>query len=210
MKFQYLKEKVCENIIQKILSKNKQKDIFVFHRNINICNDNDDGNEDTSHDSNYKCSLPIAGGSIIAEKPIVKMGKPIKKSETIKKFRKCLNKSKYRPIVILTDQSSTADTPKTYTKMDAIYIVIALNENNANYNNIEEKLNNVDTSLALMMQGSLSTIIVYLPSTQKFYHYRGIREYKKFGSIIYLQEIYQQQQSFQQPRPLVTQVFPTE
>ena len=43
------------------------------------------------------------------------MGKPIKKRETIKKFRKCLNKSKYRPIVILTDQSSTADTPKTYT-----------------------------------------------------------------------------------------------
>ena len=106
------------------------------------------------------------------------MGKPIKKSETIKKFRKCLNKSKYRPIVILTDQSSTADTPKTYTKMDAIYIVIALNENNANYNNIEEKLNNVDTSLALMMQGSLSTIIIYLPSTQKFYHYRGIGEYR--------------------------------
>ena len=202
-----INEKACGNIIEKILMVNKQNNnnIYTFHRNISKLDDDDDDDED-----NYKYSLPIAGGSIVSEKPIVKLGKPIKKKETAKKFQHFLYRSKRRAIVILADKSSMANMPKVSTKMDAIYIVIALNEDHHSNKNIEEKLNNVDTSLAITMQGSLSTIIVYLPlSTQTFYHYRGVGENKKFGQIVTLQEIFQQQQQQQrQPRPLISHAFP--
>ena len=188
---------------------NNNNNIYTFHRNASELDYVKDDDDDDDDKDNYKYSLPIAGGSIVSEKPIVKVGKPIKKKETAKKFQHFLYRSKRRAIVILADKLSMANMPKVSTKMDAIYIVIALNEDRHSNKNIEEILNNVDNSLAITMQGSLSTIIVYLPlSTQTFHYYRGVGENKKFGEIVTLQELFQQQQQQRQLRPLISHAFP--
>ena len=180
-------ERCIEMLSEFLQNQFDRRIVFTFHRNIGTIDDNDYDNDD----NNYDYTLPIAGGSIISGKSTVKLGKPIKREEIAQRFRIVLNNNNInlRPVVVLSDQSSLANIPNVYKKLNAIYILVHLNDD-GNNNNIEEKLNNINASLATSMQGSLSTIIVYLPSNKQFYYYRGIfHKMIKFGEKVDLSEI---------------------
>ena len=199
-----LKDKKFEKLLTDILNNKNiinKKNTYTFHTNISLIDDDD---FDDTVDNDFKYTLPIAGGSVISNGSIVKLGKNIKQQQTARKFKKALNNNnKKRPIVILCDKSSSVNIPKLQSKLNAVYILINLDEDKTKTTTIEERLNNINASLAISMQGCLSTIFVYFPSNHSFYYYRGIindyNNIKKkisFGHNIKLVDILSEASSF--------------
>ena len=201
-----LKDKKFEKLFNDILNNKNivnKKNTYTFHTNISLINDDDDF--DNIVDTDYKYTLPIAGGSVISNGSIIKLGRYIKQQQTARKFKKVLNNNNNnnRPIVILCDKSSSVNIPKVESKLNAVYILINLDEDMIKTTTIEERLNNINASLAISMQGCLSTIFVYFPSNHSFYYYRGIindhNNIKKkisFGYNIKLDDILSEASSF--------------
>ena len=176
------------------------KNIYTFQTSISSINDCD-SNDDNDDDNDYAFTLPIAGGSVLHNGSLIKLGKPIKKQTAIN-FKRDLNNSNNRPIVILCDQSPSTNIPQVKSKLNAVYILINFNEDcNTKNKTVEEKLNDINASLPISMQGGLSTIFVYFPSNHNFYYYRGIiNDYNnnklKFGHRVTLSDILSEASTF--------------
>ena len=197
-----VKNEKCKKIIKEFSSRlNCDKTIFTFHRNIGTIDDDDHDEED----NNFGYTLPIAGGSIVSEKSSVKLGKPIKKESTAIEFQKSLTLKKVRPVVILSNKTSSADIPKVHAKLNAIYILFDSDETTRDIT-IEERLNNLNACLPVAMQGSLSTVFAYC---NDFYYYRGIirnSDNLKFGDRVEISDIINEASGSLIP-PLVTSAF---
>ena len=198
-----LNSKICKCILEKF----QTKKIFTFHRNIdkvkNLPIEKDEMNE-----NNFNYTLPIAGGSIISGKSTVKLGRPIPSKKIASEFQNILDnreKNRPRPIVVLADKSSSANIPYVKTKLNAVYLLINLDEYGQE-KSVNEILNNINAALPTAMQGSLSTIFVYLPSRNAYFYYRGIiqnsRKVIKFGDIVEFSDILSEA-SFKLSSPLV-------
>ena len=183
-----LKNDTCNKLLEKFLN-NSNVNIYTFHTNIGTIDDDDD-EEDSNIANNHNFTLPIAGGSVVYDTSITKIGRPITHRRTAIKFQKDLNKN-IRPIIILSDMTQAINLPKIKSKLNAVYIIINMEIKNTNPIGIEEKINNINASMTLTMQGCLSTVFVYLPSTDQFYYYRGIINRKKtsFASNVSLDDI---------------------
>ena len=155
------------NYIKKIL--NSVDKVYKFHQSIKQFNMNKECV--AYYDINMcKYSLPIAGGSIISDHPIIETGLPIESKELAKEYESDINNAR-GVIVILTDTLSTNNVPTVHKKLNACYIIIP--EKNST------DLNDIDTSLAIAQQGPLSATVVY--RNEALYFYRGILNNDKYN-----------------------------
>ena len=194
-----LKSDSGKRILNDFLIHEKFK-IYTFHRNIGSVDE--DADDDDDDDNNFNYTLPIAGGSILSEKSSVKLGKPIKRQSVANKFRKSLNKTNNgRPIVIVSNKSSSADMPKIHSKLNAIYVLVDFDR----VKPTADRLNNINAILPVAMQGPLSTVFVYSEADRgNFYYYRGVIYNKdiEFGQSMNIKEILLEAQR-SVPPPLV-------
>ena len=206
----YLQGKICPRILNRF-ARDANFDIYTFHRNIGVIDDQNDVDE---HDWNYSYTLPIAGGSIVSEKSSVKLGKPIMNEFAAQTFWGRITRGQTRPVVITSNQASSADIPKIHSKLNAIYILIDVNNSYGNGNLTEEQLNNINATLPVFMQGSLSTVFVHSfvegndDIMPPFYYYRGVinnRHSVKFGDQFTLDQILSEIESLPMPSSLLSE-----
>ena len=155
----------------------------TFHQDINIIdNVNEIINDDSCVDA--RLSLPIGGFSPVSGiLPILQLGKTPENGLWCRKVLKAL-RAKYEKaptvIVFVSENYLSSNIPTVHYKLNAIYVVVCQEDNN-NHNNLESILNNVNTSMAMALQGPVSVTLAYYRG--KFYFLRGVWNLK-FGDEV--------------------------
>ena len=188
-------EESCQNILDTFIEKQleeseeENKTIYSFHRKIKEINrlTKKPSSKLKREENNAQYTIPIAGGSVISDHAIVLAGERIENQTVAEKFNQFLKYGE-RATIILSDCSKAANIPKVHSKINATFILVGLNIRNIG--NINDILNNIDASLLVSMQGSLSRVIVYLPTKDEYFFYRGLGPYALGEKIKYIDEIY--------------------
>ena len=182
----------CKNMLDFFIKKEEEigQEIYSFHMNIKKVDrvTKKPSSKLKLEEINAQYTIPIAGGSTISDHAIVMAGKRIENRKVAKTFSQFIYNYGKQAVIILSDDTKAANIPKVHSKINATFILVGLNihKSSSNNNNIIDILNNIDSSLLVSMQGSLSRVVVYLPNKNEYFFYRGLAPYKlgdKIGNI---------------------------
>ena len=159
--------------VEKYMRDDRVKLAATFHRNISVVNEN--ANNRCSRYVNAKMSLPIGGFSPVSGiLPILQLCEPPRDGRGCRRILNAL-RTTYEDgaptvIVFVSDEYLSGNIPKIHYKLNAIYVVVCKRDRTDE--KVENVLADVDTSMAIALQGPVSVTLAYY--NDKFYFIRGV------------------------------------